>query len=628
AFAGVYFRDGRPAIATDLHPALAASVALGFSPVVIHVDGPCGVGVACLPGSPDKADLPLMAIDRTSGVLLLLDGRLDDLERFAASLRDARGDKIASSHDAELALAAYLALGPGFVTALIGDFAFAVWDPRHERIICGRDATGIKPFYYAVTKDFFAFGSCPRSVLVHDAVPKGLNRGMLGEYLACAFCSQTETLYAGVQRLPPAHLMSVDRRQISLTRYWEIDPERRIRYRDPGDYKDHFLGLFRRAVADRMRLADPVGIALSGGLDSSAVAGMAQELLNEDGSGARLRAYSLTYPGEACDETPFIDAVVNRWDLISRRFPWSHFPTSPWRLQAAEYGDIPEYPSATGIASLYRGAASDGVRVLLTGEGGDYWYNGSSVPHRHMVAALDFGNLIRELRYEAGYTGHRNALRLLAGSLLWGLTPGTARRRIESRRRGRPLPPYLSPRFVSAISLEERLHCGDCAERFSDASQWQIVKHGRSGKLVHVYEMIGRAAASHGLELRHPLLDRRLIEFAVAVPDQLRRRGRIDRFLMREALAHLYPVAVRERRDKASFGIVMARALTMPQVEQVLVSPALLARPWIAPDHYRKFLDETLSQCRSGTGIAGPRQMFYLWMLFAVEVWYRETFGA
>ncbi|MBV5273282.1 MAG: hypothetical protein JZU52_06445 [Lamprocystis purpurea] len=623
--AGVFFRDGRCASPAELKGPLAAVVARGLDPPTIQVDGPCGVGIASRPTTPEEAQFPQPAIDRQSGVLVVLDGRLDDPERLTGYHCEAPGNKIDHS-DAQRVLRAYLHLGAAFAARLIGDYALAIWDPRCQQLICVRDALGIRPLYYAISRDRFVFGSNVRSVLSWPGVPNTPNLGMLGEYLAFAFCSRDETLYTAVRRLPPAHLLIITRSQVSITRYWDIDPHYRIRYRDPDDYTQHFQTLFRQAVSDRLRGVGPVGVSLSGGLDSSAVAGVAQQVLDADEPGTRLRAYSMTYPGEDCDETPFIAAVAERWRLSSRHIPWTCFASYPWADQAAAYRDIPEYPSDTRTTPLYQGASADGVSVLLTGEGGDYWQSGSSLPHSHLLEALDLTGLIRELRCEAGYTGYLNALRLLAGGFLWRVTPGQLRQWLESRRRRTPSTSVLSPRFIEDIGLEHRLHCGDCAGRFSDASQWQIAKFGLSGIVSHFYEMIERSAAYHGMELRHPFLDRRLIEFSVAIPDHIRRRGCINRHLLRQAMADVYPAAVRERRDKASFGIVSARALMMKQVQQVLQSPSLLERPWIAPDRYRRLLRETFSEGAPAT-LLPPRLRHSLWILFAVEIWYREVFG-
>jgi len=624
--AGVFFRDGRCTVPGDLSESVIAVSGRGQGPHTIYLDGSCGLAVAPLATTPEEVAAPQPAIDSVTGVVAIMDGWLGEREPLLGVLRNAGLALTTEQSDAHLVLAAYLRLGAGFVSRLSGDFALAVWDPRQQCLVCARDVLGMRPMYYAITRDYFVFGSNPRAVLLHQAVPRSLNQGMLGEYLAFAIRNRQDTLYTAVQRLPPGHLMRVDRGNVSVTSYWDFEPSYRIRYRDPREYEQHFQTLLSCAVSDRLRGVGPIGVTLSGGMDSSAVAGVAKQLLDEDGAGGRLRAYSITYPGEACDETRFIDAVVDRWHLISRRFPWGGFDCSPWEQQAVDYLDIPEYPSMTGASALFLGARADGVRVLLTGEGGDIWQQGSYLPHRQMLEALDMTALFRELRYRAGKTGWPDALRLLSGSLLWGLAPGALRRRIEARRSRPFLPPFLSSQFLREIGLQDRFHGGDCAERYPYASQWQTVKSGRRGVMVHFHEMLERTTADHGLELRHPLLDRRLLEFAVAVPDQLKRCGKVDRHLMRQAMSSVYPGLVRERRYKASFEIVYIRALLMPQVQEVLASPALLDRPWIQPDNYRKFLAETLSECRAGA-IAQPRSPFYLWTLFAVEVWYRQVFG-
>ncbi len=613
--------------------ALQAVADRGSGAAAIHVDGSCALGVVVRATTPEDLGVPQPVVDPPTNTALVFDGRLDDRCGLVDSLRGAAVPVDLTRSDAQLVLAAYLRWGRGCLARLIGEFAFAVWDPRQRCLTCARDVLGLRPLYYAVGRDYFFFGSNPRSVLAQPVVPRRPNLGMVGEFVSLALCNREETLYSDVRRLPPAHYIQIGTGAPAMAPYWDLDPGHHIRYRNPGDYEEHFRALMRRAVGDRLRCIGPIGLALSGGIDSSAVAGVTQQLLDEEGAGTRLRAYSNTYPdasgvgtGYVSDETPYIDAVVERWGLISRRFPWRRFESVPWEQQARTGLDIPDYPNAAPMAALFRGALEDGVRVILTGQGGDSWHQGSQLPHRELLQARDLTGLASELRYRADAVGWPNAVRMLFGSLGWGLIPGGIRRWIEGRRRHLPLPPYLPSRFVRAIALAERVRCDDCADRFRYASRWQMVKHGRSGVVLHGMEVMERSVAERGLELRHPLLDRRLIEFAVGIPDQVKRRGATDRYTMRRAMFGLYPELVRGREDKSAFDFLFVHALLLPDVQRVLASPLLLERPWVQPDLYRRFLAQTLADCRSDRTPA-PRPLFYLWMLYAVEVWHRAVFG-
>jgi asparagine synthase (glutamine-hydrolysing) len=620
--AGYFNRDGRDADPRILKNLMGAVEDRGADGLSTWVDGPAALGVARYQTTPEAEPEPLN--DTDSGVSVILDGRLDgrgelEDEADAASLGVRPGVS-----DATLALLLYLRHGVAFTRYLLGDFALVIWDRRQGRLICVRDAFGLRPFYYTVSRERFVFGSNPHAVLRHPGVTATPNPGMIGEYLAFAFCSKDETLYREVRRLPPGHLMIVDRGGHSIQRYWDLDPDLRIRYRDARDYSAHFRELFRQSVADRLRRTGPIGVTLSGGLDSSSVAGMAQQLLDDEGSGCRLNAYSMTYPGQTCDESPFIDAVVGRWRLQSRRFPWTGFDSCPWVEQAATFKDVPEFPLSTHVSAMFRGARSDGVRVLLTGEGGDFWQDGSRLPYRHLLDELRLGRMAREFGHAAHSFGILRAVRWVTASLLWGVTPARIRRRVESGRVLTSRSPFLAAAFLREIDLPRRLHGDDCADRYPDASQWQIVKWARSGILLHFYEMVERSAASQGIELRHPLWDRRLIEYTLAVPDHVRRHTKRDRTMFRDAAADLLPDPVRIRTGAARFDIVLSRSLLLPEVQQVLQAPVILERPWIDPDRYRVHLNETVSACRSG---ANPPMydVCALWMVFAVEVWFRNT---
>src|SRR5262249_25801947 len=155
----------------------------------------------------------------------------------------------------------------------------AIWDTRRRRLLCARDPLGLRPLYYRVEGATLVWGSELRQLVATLARRPQTNEGVLGEYLSNRLVSLDETLYRGILRVPPGHVLTAEGGRIRTRRYWDIDPSREIRYRDDDEYAEHFLELFREAVHRRLRSVGPTAIFLSGGLDSSSIVGAAARLV-------------------------------------------------------------------------------------------------------------------------------------------------------------------------------------------------------------------------------------------------------------------------------------------------------------------------------------------------------------
>lgn len=555
-----------------------------------------------------------------TGTLVAFDGRLYARVDLRSALHLPH-----ETPDAALVLGAFRRWGADFPSRIIGDFAVALWDPARRTLIGARDPLGIRPLCYTVDASRAVICSLPSFALAAPGTELTPNLPLVGELLAQRLTSHDETLYLGISRVPPGHAVSINPTAHRVRAHWDLGSKPTIRYASEGDYAEHFRDLFETAVAERIADTVTPGVTLSGGLDSSAVAGMAQSLLVAEGAGRKLRPYSTRYPGLTCDEGPFIDAVCDRWGLTSNPNPFDSFAGFSWRTQARELRDLPEYPFATRTRPLYSQALRDGVKVLLTGEGGDFWHDGSTLPHRQMIMGGRLWSLIRELRHEAGYTGWLHALKLAAASLLWPLTPTTWRTGWEARRQSHASLGLLHPEFARSIGLEERIRAAAQAGRYPDAAEWQLQSRATGAVLTHFYEMMERTASLAGIELRHPLLDQRLLEFVSRVPDYIRRAGPEDRAIIRRGVADLLPRLVRERRSAPVFGVVLERAIREPEVLDLLRDPRIRERPWIEASAYVRSLAE-VKQPTSPGAHPKTRSLYALWMVFAVEAWYRGAF--
>ncbi|MCP5114066.1 MAG: asparagine synthetase B, partial [bacterium] len=239
-----------------------------------------------IPNEPHRGEQPL-SLDGESWIVA--DARLDDRESLTGSLR-VEGEPVSpDSADAELILRAYRVWGQECLSRLWGDFAFAIRDERRRTLFCARDHFGCKPFYFAHKNGEFLFSNTLRSIQRHPLVSERLDERAIGDFLLFDLNRHPElTYFADIRRLPPAHYLCWSDGRLRTGRYWRFPIDEELHYDRPRDYIEHFLHLLRAAVKDRIR-TDRVGILMSGGMDSTAVAATAAE------APVSIRAFSTVY---------------------------------------------------------------------------------------------------------------------------------------------------------------------------------------------------------------------------------------------------------------------------------------------------------------------------------------------
>lgn len=556
---------------------------------------------------------------------IAFDGRIDNDEDLR---RDLAGASLRSwpTSDADVVLRAYERWGEACAAKLLGDFAFALWDGTRRTLFCARDITGVRPLYYCHDAGVLSFASeLPPLVRSLRSAPRP-DEGVVGEYLACRMVSTHGTLYASIRRLPPAHALVATSRGVRTFRYWEPPTETSVRHASDEDYAAHFREVFVEAVRCRLRPTRdgrherrnaPIAIALSGGLDSSAVASVAASI----STGAPPIAVSMVFPGRACDESAFIDEVVTRWRMESLRTATTISPET-YREQAERFLDFPGYPNGLTALPMLELARSSGAHVLLTGAGGDDWLDGSSDVERWSdmlwsgaaratFAEIDRGN-VRELRSVAAVIARRIVRRATPSAL------EPLRRRIALWTHP-AAPTWMQPSFARRCALDER---DDTAQLppsvgFSAAAAYAS---GTSPWRVHAYELSERLARTSGLELRHPFDDRRVIELLMSVPPEVRRKGNDAKRVLRGAMQDVVPEAVRLRRGKAEFSHEFALAFDGLGGARAFRSLSIADAGWVDG----RALERAFVAARGRDRAKGP---WSLWMPLGIEMWFRAAFA-
>lgn len=489
-----------------------------------------------------------------SGLLCAWDGRLD-------------GPRPGDRRDAAV-VTDVLAAHPEHLADLIGDFAFAAWWPSERRLLLARDALGMRPLYYAQTPGVFWWASTLAGLLATEWLPRELNEGAFAEYLATAPVSLSESPVVGALRVPQAHRLDLTDGRARVRRYWApaVTEERAISLEDA---EAECAQLLRTAVADRLRAARSCAFEMSGGLDSTSVVGVARQCGIE-----RPATYSMVFPAwPSADESAYIATAEAHFDCRASRV--AHQCVDPIGFDvfasAVHAGDLPDMATGEFMqAPMLARAADDGHDVLLSGLGGDDWLTGSMF---HAADLLRRGRPIAAWRFAQQYRsvpwldpGASTFLRSAAVSLLPESFKGWAR----GKRRG-PAWPWLAPDFVRRVDLAARLR--DAFDRVPPMGSL-VVRESlvrlASGDGAHAREAHHRMARHAGLELRHPFLDRRVVEFLMGLPDDLRFRDGHHRFLLRRVMKDILPAAIAQRLDKPNLDVVLLDGLRVTDPPRVL----------------------------------------------------------
>ena len=488
-------------------------------------------------------------------VALTGDVRLDN----RAELIDQLSIDDAAVADEEVLLAAYERWGRRCPEMLVGPFSFVVWDGNESRLVCARDHLGVKPFYYAVHDDCVVVGSEAKSVLAHRSVPDTVDEVRIGEYLASVYPDYRRSFYEAVSRLPPAHVLTVEADGVTEHRYWRLDDEREIRLESDAAYAREFRRRFDEAVRCRLRGIDTPAIELSGGLDSSSVAGVVRQAV--DGP---VYTFSNRFESPAADEREYLEAVLGGGDFTAHSIDGDRTDPLHELSERVRFQDGPIRPAMFWHSWISaRTVSENGFRVLLDGWGGDQVASHGYARLRELAATGQWYTLLREmraLRAKEAYPYRSQLWREVIGPL----APGPARSLWQAIRSSDVIAkanPALRDGFVRQIGLTDHLRKIRDESTNHRTHRSYHAEDVTSPAGVRMLELIDRVSARHSIERRHPFVDRRLVEFCVGMPPAQKRRNGMGRFAMRNAMVDVLPEPVFDRTSKADFGQPFADAL-------------------------------------------------------------------
>src|SRR6266478_3822760 len=474
-----------------------------------------------------------------------------------------RGHRFISNSDTETILHLYEEYGDDCVCHLRGMFAFAIWDTRRKRLFCARDRLGIKPFYYAMVGDRFTFSSEIKALLEVQGVRPRLNRDALPEFFAFGYLSSQETLFADVYKLLPGHRFYIDlatgTEKPQISQYWDLNISSPEYAFSESDYVEQFRDLFTETVRTHLMSDVPVGVFLSGGLDSSSIAAVMADLRKEP-----IQTFSVGYAEDQFSELPYarlvaknIGAEYNEVILGPEEF-FASLPELIW------HEDEPiVWPSSVALHFVSR-LAREKVKVVLSGEGGDEIFAGY-LKYRVTLWNQRYGPVYRKWT--------PNLLQRLARETLESnLLPDSVRRKLRHTFLYHPeaFEEIYFDNFYSAIpqDRQSRLFAPELADElrginaYANALQF-FPPDGGNGTLLnrllyldiktYLVELLmkqDQMSMAASIESRVPFLAHNLVEFAARVPARYKVRGFSGKYLLRRAMAHRLPPEVLRRSKK------------------------------------------------------------------------------
>ena len=537
---------------------------------------------------------------------IVSDCRLDNRTelRLKLGMDPAEGARLS---DAALILHAYARWGEACIEHFIGEFAFVIWDETRNALFCARDALGERTLFYSVQETCTVIASEPWAAAGAWGARLDLNDAAVSHFFALRNTQDGQTLFKNVYELLPAHGMWINSGGRRAWRYWRPDPSNRIRNRADREYADQFRALLEEAVRARLRSTTPVGILLSGGLDSGSLACLAARMT------APTPLTSISYVFDEltiCDERMFIRSITDRWGLRSIHIPCDD--AAPFR-DMDRWPHDPNHPEGNMYRLLkeraYRRASQEGMRVLMPGTFGDDLYCDAEDWLFDLVADGRWRQAAREWKRHVDYYGWRGALnadftrriiRRLANRL-----PGGKR-----LRRASPAPPWL--RSEAAVHLQSE--AGWVAPEFDNKSRILGIPASISST-----DEIG-AANRNGIELRHPYRDRRLIEFALSIPAyQLYHLG-FYKYILRRAMQDILPRPVLSRSQSTFLTPLFLQGWDAEResLRGFFKNPHAAWRNYVREDWLANYLGTEMIP-----GDSGPSAVV-VWLCISFEHWLRR----
>jgi asparagine synthase (glutamine-hydrolysing) len=564
---------------------------------------------------------PLANEDKT--IWLTLNGEIYNYRELRKDL-ESKGHRFRSHSDSEVVLHLYEESGPKCLDKLNGMFAFALWDCRKQSLLLARDRVGKKPLHYCQAAGELIFASEIKSLLQHPAVDRDLDLRSLGKYLSYEYIPAPDSIFRSIKKLEPGHFLVYADGKNRIESYWDIPiQDDATTQHSENECADELKELLDRAVRRRLVADVPVGLFVSGGLDSGMVAALAAQANNQ------LQCFSIGFDESSFDESAYSKQIAASLGVRHRLRIFR--PGEMLRLVQKLPQILDEPLADPSIFPLYLLSqfASQQMKVVLSGDGGDELFAGYQTFQAHKLMSY-YGvlpGLVRESIRKA--SAH---LPVSHGYL-------SADYKIKQFLKGDGVPPeirfFLWRGAFAAAEKEKLLHPGIRRELGEHDSYEDIHRYILVSRLTNEFERllylsmklylqdnnlvtVDRASMANGLEVRCPLLDQDVVEFVCGLPAKYKLHGFKAKYLLKKAAVGLLPKSIIHRQKKG-FGIPLAKWLGTDLKEFMLdhLSEDKINRQGIFHYPYiKRLIDEQLAKT------SDHREA--LWTLLVFQSWHEE----
>jgi asparagine synthase (glutamine-hydrolysing) len=585
----------------------------------VFVDGDLGFGhrrLAVIDLS-EAAAQPMCLAD--AALAVTYNGEVYNFQEIRAEL-EGLGHRFVSHSDTEVVLAAYRQWGVSSIQRFRGMFALAIWNARARELVLARDRAGKKPLFYRLDQHGIAFASEPKAFLAEPDFEPRMDAAAIWQYLSYQYVPAPQCAFHGVSKLPPAHYLLVRDGRVTLNRYWRLSYQAKRRVSE-AEAEQQLIELLSESVRLRMISDVPVGVFLSGGVDSATIAALAANA----GQG-QIKTFSIGFREAAFNELEYARLVASRYATDHHEFlvepdAVGMLPSIVWH-----YGE--PFADSSAIPTFYLARlARRHVTVALCGDGGDESFAGYEryrallLSARLLPALGAMGPPLSKL-LGRGRAAPSRSWRWRAQRFFESTAAEPAARYAHwmmhfDERAKREL---CTPEFAasagapdSAALLLDQFARSDADSLLDRLLDLDVNNYLPDDLLVKV----DVATMSVGLEARAPFVDHHVMEFAASLPADLKLRGTIGKYILKRAARDLLPPRILERR-KMGFGVPIEhwfRHELREMAEDLLLGPTLAERGIVKPAVVRRLLDEHVSGVRSWH--------YQLWNLLILELWLR-----
>jgi len=555
-------------------------------------------------------------------VQLVFNGEIYNFQELRRDL-EGKGHRFRSQADSEVIVHAYEEWGKDFLDHLQGMFALALWDQKDQRLILARDRLGIKPLYYTFQKGRLAFASEIKALLEIPEIRPRVNLQALYDYLGFEFVPSPLTMFEGIEKLPPGNRLIFQKGTATREVYWDLNR--------PGtslsqeEAVAELRRLLQETVAKHLISDVPLGVFLSGGLDSSTLVALMRRL-----GVSPLRTFSIGYPDPSFSELPYAEIVAKAFDtehtvLMIPEVTLEDLKKAVWHLDEpmTDLSALPLY--------LVCREAKKYVTVCLSGEGGDEVFAGydrfkaskADRIYRLLPAWLrekGIYPLVEALPDRPQKKGWINILkRFVEGSHL-PLEGGHMRWQYFSSPEQDAL--LYRPSFRGQVSLDPFAPIRELRARRADDADidQEIYIDLRFTMPDSVLMKVDKMSMAHALEIRVPFLDHRFVEFTASLPGRWKLKGFQTKAVFRKALQGLLPDAI-VWRGKQGYSLPIKNWLREGLKEPLttVLNESPIIREHLNPDHIRRLIDEHMARTHNHNHI--------LWALLNLGLWYERFFS-